>query len=161
MIAVEREWYWPDIQTGLLVSASVMETLSSNRQSFWGSERGGQLFVDPTFPSGLLLALATLPHKSDRAGRNWINLDHKRCREEIERENAKGLRLVGYWHTHPETAPNLSQQDISSFVSQSQCERSQLPNPIAVIVGRPEHPNGIRAWRFEGSLPVIAKTLRR
>jgi hypothetical protein len=116
------------------------------RQRFWEKERGGQLFADVSRPDGVWLALATPPHPADSAGRSWLVLDPERCRREIEHANANGLRLIGYWHTHPQRVPSLSAQDSTSFHRFAQRYRKDLPHPLAVIVGQSLRSDGIRAW---------------
>lgn len=154
-------WRWPAIDAELLVSQAVATVLASHRQQAWGLERGGQLFVDPLGPSGLMLALATPPHRADRAGWAWLELDESRCLQEIESANAKGLRLVGYWHTHPQTIPAISPADVGSFSRFAARYIQDLPNPIAVIVGQSKKPEGTKAWSFRAGAYVEAARLPR
>jgi len=149
-------WRWPWVASELLVAQAVADVLSSHRQRGRGVERGGQLFVDPTSPAGLLLALATHPHRLDRAGKSWLELNEKRCREEIESSNAKGLRLIGYWHTHSQTIPVISPTDIGSFSRFAARYTHKLPHPLAIIVGESEKPEGIKAWSFRNGKYVEA-----
>jgi len=151
MSNVAWRWRWPAIDSELLVSQAVADVLTSHRQRVWGLERGGQLFVDPYNPSGLMLALATPPHQADRAGWAWLEFDEKRCRQEIESANAKGLRLVGFWHTHPQTVPAISPADVGSFSRFAASYIRDLPNPVAVIVGQSRKPEGIKAWSFRAA----------
>lgn len=139
-------WDWPDTGAHLHVSIEAGAVLRGARQRWWESERGGQLFADVSRADGLWLALATPPHTNDRAGRHWLSLDPDRCRDEIERANAQGLRLIGYWHTHPQRVPALSEQDLRSFRQFMEIHRAQLPHPLAVLVGQVRQPNGIRVW---------------
>lgn len=143
--AIAWRWHWEHVGESLSVSAATAETLSSARQRWWESERGGQLFVDLDQAEGMSL-LATPPHPADRAGRHWLELDPTRCTHEIERSNAQGLRLVGYWHTHPQRVPHPSSQDLSGFSRFARQHGAELPHPIAVIVGTSKAPEGIRAW---------------
>lgn len=110
-------------------------------------ERGGQLFVNPVDPKGLLLALATLPHRADRSGWSWLELDAARCRQEIQAANEQGLRLVGYWHTHPQSVPVISPADIGSFSKFAARYTQDLPHPIAIIVGKSENQKVSRRGR--------------
>jgi hypothetical protein len=152
-------WYWPDQGAELLVTHHAAMVLGSHRQRHWRSnERGGQLFAQLDRPDGLRLALATPPHPNDKAGRTWLELDGERCGREIENANSAGLRLIGYWHTHPETVPNLSVADRTSFTRFSTCYSSALPNPIAIIVGLSLQHNGIRAWSMRK--PKVVEGLR-
>ncbi|EQB2600303.1 Mov34/MPN/PAD-1 family protein [Aeromonas salmonicida] len=104
--------------------------------------------------------MATPPHRNDRAGRSWLELDAGRCRQEIESANAQGLRLVGYWHTHPQTIPAISLTDIESFSRFAAHHIQDLPHPIAIIVGTSSKPEGIKAWSFRGGKYVEAAWTR-
>ena len=156
MTSVAWRWRWSGVNAELLVSQDVANVLDSHRQQPSGVECGGQLFVNPATPDGLLLAFATPPHPSDRAGLTWLELDVHRCQLETKQANAQGLRLVGYWHTHPQTVPEISLTDIRSFSAFAARYRQDLPNPLAVIVGQSTHPEGIKAWSFRDGMYVEA-----
>ncbi|HDS1696211.1 MULTISPECIES: Mov34/MPN/PAD-1 family protein [Pseudomonas] len=156
MSAIAWAWKWPGIDIRLSVSQAVAEVLDQFRQRTWRTERGGQLFVDLANPAGLIMSLATPPHARDRAGWSWLELDADRCRREIESANAQGLRLVGYWHTHPQTVPAISPTDIASFSRFAARYAQELPHPIAVIVGLSPEPDGIKAWLFRDGKCVEA-----
>lgn len=132
MTAIAWQWSWPGVDTHLLVSQDVASLLERYRQRRFDVERGGQLFVDPASAAGLVLALATPPHRDDRAGRTWLELNAHRCRDEIERANAAGLRLVGYWHTHPQSIPMISPTDVGSFSRFAARYTQDLPHPLAI-----------------------------
>lgn len=148
VIDIAWSWKWPDLDSEILVSASVAEVLNQHRQMGLNPERGGQLFVDLQNPIGPVLADASTPNPADKAGRSWIDIDSSRCRREIVHANSRGLRLVGYWHTHPQIIPHLSQIDMESFRRFSTAYRQKLPHPIAVIVGTSREAAGIRVWSF-------------
>ena len=116
------------------------------------------MFVSTSADQGLELVLATDPHPKDRAGRTWLELDPTRCREETLAANDQAKRLIGYWHTHPQTIPNMSSQDVASFRAFAQSNMDVLPYPVAVIVGNGSEPDAMRAWniRPEG---ILAATL--
>ncbi|MEH8952982.1 Mov34/MPN/PAD-1 family protein, partial [Klebsiella pneumoniae] len=78
----------------------------------------------------------------------WLELNNDRCRTEIENANRKGLRLVGYWHTHPQAVPHISGTDIASFARFARQNARDLPHPVAVIVGTSPSSTGIKAWIF-------------
>lgn len=156
MTAIAWQWSWPGLNTPLLVSQEVASLLESYRQKRFDVERGGQLFVDPSSATGLVLALATPPNKDDRAGRTWLDLNARRCRNEIEQANAAGLRLVGYWHTHPQSIPMISPTDIGSFSRFAAHYTQELPHPMAIIVGNSSSRDGIKAWSFRDGRYVEA-----
>lgn len=150
-------WEWPALGISLHVHPSVVAVLESHRQEQGGHERGGQLFVDVMRPDGLWLIEATAPHPNDKSGPTWLEMDLHRCHEEIVKANANGLRLIGYWHSHPESVPALSGQDIQSLKKFSRQNTHQLPNPLAVIVGRSPSSEGIRAWVYQAKTPLLAQ----
>ncbi len=159
MTPIAWAWEWPDIDSPLFVTQTVAEVFNKFRQHSCGSERGGQLFVDLANPHGLIISLATPPHLKDRAGWTWLELDAERCRQEIESANALGLRLVGYWHTHPQTVPVISSTDIASFSTFAARYARELPHPIAVIVGLSSAANGIKAWSFRDGACIEATVI--
>ncbi|WP_337261541.1 MULTISPECIES: Mov34/MPN/PAD-1 family protein [unclassified Serratia (in: enterobacteria)] len=161
MTGIAWHWRWPTLHSELLVSQSVADVLDSHRQQGVSPERGGQLFVDPANQAGLLLALATLPHSTDHAGWSWLDLNAERCRREIESANAEGLRLVGYWHTHPQIVPDISPADINSFSRFAARYAEELPYPIAVIVGKSSKPEGIRVWSFREGKHIEATRINK
>ena len=61
MTPIAWQWSWPEVDSHLLVSQDVASLLESYRQRRFDVERGGQLFVDPSSATGLVLALATTP----------------------------------------------------------------------------------------------------
>ncbi len=156
MTAIAWQWSWPGLNTPLLVSQEVASILKSYSQKRFEVERGGQLFVDPSNATGLVLASATPPHKDDRAGRTWLDLNAHRCRKEIEQANAAGFRLVGYWHTHPQNIPMISPADVGSFSRFAAHYTQQLPHPMAIIVGNSSSRDGIKAWSFRDGRYVEA-----
>lgn len=151
------KWIWKEFDLTLWVQNSVAVELRRHRQSCWQRERGGQLFADLSSEVGLQLALATPPHSRDRSGRGWLELDPARCREEIEQANSNGLRLVGYWHTHPQHRPELSPQDLRSFQKFIDNNEQLFPSVLAVIVGTSKSLEGIRAWSVRAGSTHLAK----
>lgn len=153
-------WIWPRFGVSIHVHPTVAAILESYRQGQGENERGGQLFVDITRPDGLWLVDASPPHPMDKSGFDWLEMNEDRCRQEIIAANAQGFRLIGYWHSHPENLPNLSGQDLRSLKKFSRQNCDDLPNPLAVIVGRGLSLNGIRAWIYhqEQAIPADSTT---
>lgn len=153
-------WTWSEVNSELLVSQAVADVLEGHRQRGRGVEQGGQLFVNPISPDGLLLALATPPHRADRSGWSWLELDAERCRQEIYNANGQGLRLVGYWHSHPQAIPAISPADVISFSKFAARYTQDLPYPIAIIVGQSDKPEGIKAWSFRNERYIEATWIK-
>jgi len=148
-------WVWHDLDVTLKVTSRVAEIFSNHQQKIGDNERGGQLFVDISCADGLWLADATLPHPDDQASTSWLIFDSDRCKQEIISANQQGLRLVGYWHTHPEKTPNLSSQDIKSFNEFSLKNSDQLACPLAIIVGNGNNKNSVRVWSMQGKKFIL------
>lgn len=134
------------LQIDLLVAEPVATQLRTARQQHFGVERGGLLFVDLEDPRGLVLIQATPPHSLDNGTSHSLNLDRNRCREEITQANARGWRLIGVWHSHPQDTPSPSGQDIHSFRELGRRSAGAIAWPLAVIVGRSPENKGIGAW---------------
>ncbi|WP_369931354.1 Mov34/MPN/PAD-1 family protein [Xanthomonas sp. NCPPB 2632] len=133
------------------MSAAARDVLHASRQATGGIERGGLLFVDSGDVRGLILSLVTPSHPDDKADSHALLLSDARCRLEIETANERGLRLIGFWHSHPETVPHLSGTDIASFKSFGRRNNVDMPWPVAIIVGRSMSVDGIRAWSIRPS----------
>lgn len=146
-----------------MVSKSVYHLFDRYRQFGKKHECGGLLFVYNNHRDGVVLCLATPPNSKDKSTKYSLDFDHERCRTETKEANEKNLRLIGYWHSHPEDIPNLSSLDMQSFQKLIEHNQHELPSPIAVIVGRNLGPEGIRAWlirdstRFQGEFQPITK----
>lgn len=142
-------WRWPDLDLEVRVSTDVAAIWAMHRQKRWQKERGGQLFAIGEPDGAVRLVLATPPHRDDRAGWTWLELDPTRCAHEIARENARGLRYVGTWHTHPQIVPHISSTDIAALSMSGRINKNLLPSCLAVIVGNSGASNGVRAWRAD------------
>lgn len=155
-------WYWPRFDAAIRVDETTASIFEGARQRQYQPERGGQLFADLSDQRGISL-IATPPHPADSSGQAWLELNSERCRMEITEANEKGLRLIGYWHTHPQRVPQLSPKDVASFKAFSVRYREALPNPVAVIVGTATVPRGIRAWsvRSDGLLEAVRLSATR
>jgi len=144
------QWLLKEIEVTLLVEKSVFQLFDKNRQFGNKHECGGLLFVDSNNKNGLVLSMATPPNSRDKSTKYSLDFDPERCRTETKDANEKNLRLIGYWHSHPENIPNISPKDMQSFRKLIKDNPLELPSPIAVIVGRNKGPDGIRAWLING-----------
>lgn len=124
------------------ISKSVIALLSKHRQwGFWSRERGGLLFAREIGTNAIEVCSASSPHRDDRATYASLILDPKRCADEICNANEAGLWFVGYWHTHPEKAPQLSNDDIRAFEQNLRSPAIGLSAMLAIVVGSSGHPS--------------------
>ncbi|WP_240222527.1 Mov34/MPN/PAD-1 family protein [Rheinheimera hassiensis] len=139
-------WTWENPKLILHVTENVINVLSSHRQYGNRREMGGQLFVDMNQPDGIWLVKATLPHPADRSSYASIEFDKLRCQQEIYKASQEGLQFIGYWHTHPQNIPELSNQDLMSMRKFVDINKHIQKCFVAVVVGRSLSNKGIRAW---------------
>jgi hypothetical protein len=124
----------------------VVDLFDSHRQTrIWQRERGGLLFVDVGIHDVAVIADASPPHPSDRSWWTSLALDHARCLKDIEVRFNKGLRFVGYWHTHPEAHPHISGPDIAAFAQNLRSPGIELRRMLAIVVGTAKGQAGIAA----------------
>lgn len=152
-------WMWPSLEAELAVHERVAKLLQAQKQRWWEKERGGLLFADVNSANGPTLSSATPPHVRDQARWSWVELDQRRCKQEIEVANSRDERLVGYWHTHPQKCPEISRQDIKSFREFATRNKSMLPYPLAVIVGNGPTASSVRAWSIRPDGVLLANRL--
>jgi len=143
-------WQFETIEISLIVSKAAHEMFDKHRQFGNKHECGGLLFVDTKQHAGLVLSYASPPNPKDKSSKFSLDLNPERCISETRQANEKGLRLIGYWHSHPQDIPEISPKDISSFRKLIDDNPIELPPPIAVIVGRNRGPDGIKAWLING-----------
>ena len=118
------------------IAPDVVSMLRKHRQhSLWGREKGGQLFLRTRSLDRISIDYATEPNPADRATRTSLELDHFRCSEELRRANQRGYWLIGYWHTHPQSQPQISPADIDAMRQGLKCEGYCLKAILALIVG--------------------------
>lgn len=102
------------------------------------AREGGSTLVD--------VCKATPPHRDDRATYASLVLDPKRCADEIRIANADGLWFVGYWHTHPEKLPHLSNDDIQAFESNLRSPAIGISAMLAIVVGSSGCPSDFSSY---------------
>jgi proteasome lid subunit RPN8/RPN11 len=142
-------WVWDDCGFELNVSKNVSELFDMFRQHGTKSECGGQLFIDLSYNNGLWLSYVTLPHPSDKSSKHWVELNSDRCKFELNQAEDNGLVFAGYWHTHPQIVPTLSNQDKISIQRFYAKNKHIISAPIFIIVGTSSCQNGIRAWAYK------------
>ena len=104
----------------------------------------------------LTVSEASPPHAKDRAGRTWLELDHARCLAEIEERYARGLHFIGYWHTHAEPHPAMSQRDVEVLHKNIREGGILLERILSVVVGTALDANGLCLATVGASSPTHA-----
>lgn len=119
-------------------STATAATFASHQQHrFWQNERGGVLLASSVGATDGYVEVmeATPPHRLDRAGWSWLELNQARVLSNIHDGFARGLHFVGYWHTHPEAHPRLSSQDVAAMMPVIRGADLDLLRVVMVVVG--------------------------
>lgn len=105
-------------------------------------EAGGQLFA--RF-DGILTQIqrATGPHVADCRSRFEYIPNRSTEHREIRQFFKQGLHFVGDWHTHPESIPTPSLQDLESIHKVFSKSHHELVGFVLVIVGTARWPDGL------------------
>lgn len=127
----------------LVLTDEVLSVLLQHRQLKGADkEAGGQLFANfqdvDTF-----LVQATKPKRHDKRTRFGFAPNQWLQKLEILAQHKKGLHFVGDWHTHPESVPTPSRDDLTSMIDCFTKSRHELEAFLMVIVGTAEPPKGL------------------
>ncbi len=125
------------------LSPEVLKVFDAHRQTGWFSrEAGGQLFADIQGEVWHVVA-ATGPRSADRRGRFHFWPDRNAEQREIDEHFSAGLEYVGDWHTHPESVPTPSQNDIYSIMNVLRESTLYTSGLLLCIVGLAPFPEGV------------------
>jgi integrative and conjugative element protein (TIGR02256 family) len=118
---------------------------------FWHHEAGGLLFAQSVGSVNGCVHITTVtgPYPGDRRTRCSLILDPERCRADIEIQFSRGLHFVGYWHTHPEPTPTLSEVDRKAFLEIHRNGGLAIERFIAVVVGNRSCNNSLGVYLVE------------
>lgn len=122
---------------------NVLEVFQKSRQLRpWAKEAGGQLFC--RFAKGIMMIeRATRPGVGDKRGRYSFWPLRKKEQKEIDCQFEKGLHYIGDWHTHPESIPKPSGEDIRKMQAIYRESIHCLRYMVLVIVGKEKTPTGL------------------
>lgn len=117
---------------------------SANRQKRWrAKEAGGQIFARIQGDAEWLIGKATGPKVTDVRSRFRFRAERSDEQRDIDNLFEDGWHYVGDWHTHPESRPRPSSDDLKSMNDIAEKSRHELPGLLLVIVGTADIPDGI------------------
>ncbi|MCU1338031.1 MAG: hypothetical protein JWO19_3612 [Bryobacterales bacterium] len=133
----------------------VLEWLRRHRQTRTSQpEAGGQLFAVIT-GTEIVVSDITGPRTTDKRFRLLYMPDRKLEQQEIDVRFERGLHYVGDWHTHPESKPKPSYQDLQSMRECVTKSRHQLNAFLLVIAGTDDTPRGLHVSLHSDSEIVV------
>jgi integrative and conjugative element protein (TIGR02256 family) len=104
-------------------------------------EAGGQLFARFDGPN-VHIVKATPPTLLDWRSRYGFRPNRQLQRRQIAKFYARGLHFVGDWHTHPESHPTPSTEDIASTQDCFRRSKHDLAAILMVVLGTAQPPDG-------------------
>lgn len=120
-------------------------------------EAGGQLFAQIN-GNDIVLQIATKPHRRDIRTRYSYVPDRAAQQAEIDRLHARDLHFVGDWHTHPDSHPLPSLQDMRSIKDTFRLSKHCLNGFLLVIVGTAPFPGGLYVGLHNGTESLRLET---
>jgi hypothetical protein len=116
----------------------------------WSKERVGQLYsADLTSSTVRIDAITTLG--SRWSSHNAIHLNMLAVLAERKKMFAAGLHCLGFWHSHPQTIPVPSQDDIAMAADHAQAASAVFAGLVFVIIGTAPAPDGLGVWVHDGA----------
>jgi len=129
--------------TGILIvsdeALAVMHRFKQTR--LLDKEAGGQLFAQFSGPNVHILK-ATPPSLLDWRSRYGFRPNRRLQRMQIAKYYARGLHFVGDWHTHPESHPTPSSEDVTGMQDCFRRSKHDLTAFLMVILGTVQSQDG-------------------
>lgn len=139
-----------DGPTVTLTDAAIASIISYRQMTSKDKEAGGQLFAKFEGNDTVIVA-ATGPKSLDTRLRNMFIPNLWLQRQEIKILHGKGKHFVGDWHTHPQSIPSPSGEDISSMVECFRKSHHELKAFLMIIVGTANPPEGLFVCLVNGN----------
>ena len=122
---------------------NVLKVFQKSRQLRpWAKEAGGQLFCRLA-EGKMLIELATRPGVCDKRARYSFWPNRKKEQREINGQFEEGLHYIGDWHTHPESIPKPSEEDIRKMQAIYRESSHCLSHMVLVVIGQEKIPRGL------------------
>lgn len=109
-------------------------------------EAGGQLFSAAPHVFGVVIQVATGPHRRDKRTRYQFVPDLLSATRDRETQFAIGRHAVGLWHTHPEDNPEPSGLDCTTTRKYLNAFNGEMDGFLLVILGRRGNPFNMSVW---------------
>lgn len=127
----------------IILTASALATMRQYQQiDHNDKESGGQLFAIFEGTDTVIIE-ATRPKLLDRRTRYKFMPNRWLQQKEIQDRYKRGLHFVGDWHTHPESIPHPSIEDIVSITECFKLSHHELRAFAIVVVGSEPFPAGL------------------
>lgn len=134
----------------LQFSTEVAAQLASFAQRGWRSrEAVGQLYSSD---------LTAEPIRVDRvtrltpswAGYSGVKLNIASVNHERHEMHKQGFHCLGFWHSHPESRPKPSHEDVQMAAAHARASKREFEGLVFAIVGTDPFPLGLGIWVHDG-----------
>ncbi|WYX33743.1 Mov34/MPN/PAD-1 family protein [Achromobacter xylosoxidans] len=144
----------------LEIPESVAQFLGQHVQCTWrAKESVGQLYSrDLTAPT-IVIDQATLL-KPLWSRRTRVQFAPSAAMAEREKMFNRGLHCIGLWHSHPESTPTPSREDLELASDYALAANGQLSGIVFAILGTAPFPAGLAVWIHDGSALHGADSVR-
>lgn len=120
------------------------------QRHWWSKESVGQLYTKDMTGDVLRVDVVTKLH-AKWASHTGVRLDVAKVNEERARLFKHGLHCLGFWHSHPESVPSPSSDDIAMAADHAKASLNVYAGILFVIVGTADAPLGIGVWVHDGT----------
>ncbi|WP_322997095.1 Mov34/MPN/PAD-1 family protein [Castellaniella sp.] len=124
--------------------------LSQHSQRAWNAKESvGQLYSRNLTTDTIVIDEATLlrPAWSRRAR---VQFAPSAAMAERKKMFSMGLHCVGLWHSHPESVPSPSHEDLELATDYAVAAKRQLRGIVFAILGTAPFPAGLAIWVHDG-----------
>lgn len=136
--------YSADLSGPFLVftDQALASMLSFQQSHLTDKEAGGQLF-GRFEGSDTIIIEATTPKTLDYRSRHSFHPNRWLQRQEIKNRYLRASHFVGDWHTHPESLPSPSPEDIAGMLDCFHRSTHELNAFVLLILGTNPPPQGL------------------
>lgn len=128
----------------------VISELASHAQRGWRSrEVVGQLYATDLTGESIQVARVTKV-KPLWAAYSGVRLNMASVVRERQVMYAQGFHCLGFWHSHPESRPMPSSEDIQMAKDHAIAGKSEFEGLVFAIVGTDPFPSGLGVWVHDG-----------
>lgn len=120
------------------------------QRHWWSKETVGQLYTKDMIGNVLRMDVVTKLH-AKWASHNEVHLDVAKVSDERARLFKQGLHCLGFWHSHPQSVPSPSSDDIAMAADHAKASLDFFAGILFVIVGTAEAPSGLGVWVHDGT----------
>jgi hypothetical protein len=135
----------------LELSPGIAAQLAEQAQRhWWAKESVGQLYTRDMTGDVLRVDVVT-KLRAQWASHTGVQLDVALVNKERAQLFKKGLHCLGFWHSHPESVPSPSSEDIAMAANHAMASLNVFAGILFVIVGTAVAPSGLGVWVHDGT----------